>query len=180
MNCSTPGLPVHHQLLEFSQTHVYQVGDAIQPSHPLLSPSPPAPNSSQHQGLFQWVSSLHEVAKVLVDHDKLWKALRDGNTRPSYLSPEKPVCGSRSNSRTLNGTTDWFKIEKGVTGLSAVTLFVKPIGWAHHEKCQAGWVISRNQGRKEKHQQPQICGWYHSNGRKWRETKKSLDEVVKR
>ena len=50
MNCSTPGLPVHHQLLEFSQTHVYQVGDAIQPSHPLLSPSPPAPNPSQHQG----------------------------------------------------------------------------------------------------------------------------------
>ena len=64
MNCSTPGLPVHHQLLEFTQTHVYWVGDAIQPSHPLLSPSP-APNSSQHQGLFQWVNSLHEVAKVL-------------------------------------------------------------------------------------------------------------------
>ena len=53
MNCSTPGLPVHHQLLEFTQTHVHQVSDAIQPSHPLLSPSPPAPNPSQHQGLFQ-------------------------------------------------------------------------------------------------------------------------------
>ena len=65
MNCSTPGLPVHHQLLEFSQTHVYQVGDAIQPSHPLLSPSPPAPNSSQHQGLFKWVSPSHQVAKGL-------------------------------------------------------------------------------------------------------------------
>ena len=65
MNHSTPGLPVHHQLLEFTQTHVHQVGDAIQPSHPLSSPSPPAPNPSQHQGLFQWVSSLHEVAKVL-------------------------------------------------------------------------------------------------------------------
>ena len=61
MNCSTPGLPVHHQLLEFTQTH----GDAIQPSHPLSSPSPPAFNLSQHQGLFQWVSSLHQVAKVL-------------------------------------------------------------------------------------------------------------------
>ena len=65
MNCSTPGLPVHHQLLVFTQTCVHQVGDAIQPSHPLLSPSPPAPNPSQHQGLFQWVKSLHEVAKVL-------------------------------------------------------------------------------------------------------------------
>ena len=53
MNCSTPGLPVHHQLPEFTQTHVHRVGDAIQPSHPLSSPSPPAPNPSQHQSLFQ-------------------------------------------------------------------------------------------------------------------------------
>ena len=53
MNRSTPGLPVHHQLPEFTQTHVHRVGDAIQPSHLLLSPSPPAPNPSQHQGLFQ-------------------------------------------------------------------------------------------------------------------------------
>ena len=66
MNRSTPGLPVHHQLPEFTQTHVHRVGDAIQPSHPLLSPSPPAPNPSQHQGLFKWVNySSHEVAKVL-------------------------------------------------------------------------------------------------------------------
>ena len=65
MNRSTPGLPVHHQLLEFTQTHAHQVGDAIQPSHPLSSPSPPAPNPSQHQGLFQWINSWHEVAKVL-------------------------------------------------------------------------------------------------------------------
>ena len=65
MNYSTPGLPVHHQLLEFTQTHVHQVGDAIQPSHPLSSPFPPALNSSQHQSLFQWVNSSHEVAKVL-------------------------------------------------------------------------------------------------------------------
>ena len=65
MNRSTPGLPVHHQLLEFTQTHVHWVSDAIQPSHPLLSPSPPAPNPSQHQGLFQWVNSSHEVVKVL-------------------------------------------------------------------------------------------------------------------
>ena len=65
MNCSTPGLPVHHQLPEFTRTHVRRVGDAIQPSHPLSSPSPPAPNPSQHQNLFQWVNSLHEVARVL-------------------------------------------------------------------------------------------------------------------
>ena len=65
MNCSTPGLPVHHQLLEFTQTHVHQVGDAIQSSHPLSFLSPPAPNPSQHQSLFQWVNSSHEVAEVL-------------------------------------------------------------------------------------------------------------------
>ena len=61
---STTGFPVHHQLPEFAQTHVHWVGDAIQPSHPLSTPSPPARNLSQHQGLFKWVSSLHEVAKV--------------------------------------------------------------------------------------------------------------------
>ena len=65
MNRSAPGLPVHHQLLEFTQTHVRRVGDAIQPSHPLSSPSPPAPNPSQHQSLFQWVSYSNHVAKVL-------------------------------------------------------------------------------------------------------------------
>ena len=65
MDCSTPGLPVHHQLPEFTQTHVHWVGDAIQPSHPLSSPSPPAPNPSQHQSLFKWVSSSHQLAQVL-------------------------------------------------------------------------------------------------------------------
>ena len=65
MNCSTPGLPDHHQLPEFTRTHVHRVSDAIQKSHPLSSPSPPAPNPSQHQSLFQWVNSSHEVAKVL-------------------------------------------------------------------------------------------------------------------
>ena len=65
MNHSTPGLLVHHHLREFIQTHVHRVSDAIQPSHPLSSLSPPAPNPSQHQGFFQWVNFLHEVAKVL-------------------------------------------------------------------------------------------------------------------
>ena len=65
INQSTPGLPVHHHLPKFTQTHVHQVHDAIKPSHPRSSPSPPAPNPSQHQSLFQWVNSSHEVAKVL-------------------------------------------------------------------------------------------------------------------
>ena len=65
MNRSMPGLPFHHQLPEFNQTHVHRVGDAIQPSHPGSSPSPPAPSPSQHQSLFQWVTSSHQVTKVL-------------------------------------------------------------------------------------------------------------------
>ena len=65
MDCSTPGFPVHHHLSELALTHVHRVGDAIKPSHPLSSPSPPTFNLSQHQGLFQWVGSLHQVAKVL-------------------------------------------------------------------------------------------------------------------
>ena len=65
MNRSSSGLPGHHQLLEFTQTHVHRVSDAIQPSHPLSSPSPPAANPSQHQSLFQWVNPSHQVAKVL-------------------------------------------------------------------------------------------------------------------
>ena len=65
MDCSTPGLRVHHQLLELASTHVHRVSDAIQPSHPLSAPSFPAFNLSPHRGLFQGVSSLHQVAKVL-------------------------------------------------------------------------------------------------------------------
>ena len=89
MNHSTPGLPVDHQLPESTQTHVHWVGDAIQPSHPLLSPSPPALNLSQNQGLFKWVSAVHS---------KLLKILWDGHTRPPYLPPAKSVCRSRSSN----------------------------------------------------------------------------------
>ena len=67
-DCSMPGFPVRDQLPEFTQTHVHWVGDAIQPSHLLSSPSPPTFNLSQHQGLFKWVSSSHQVAKVLEFH----------------------------------------------------------------------------------------------------------------
>ena len=65
MNCNMPSLPVHYQLPELTQTYVHRVSNAIQPSHPLSSPSPPAFNLSQHQGLFKWVTSSHQVAKVL-------------------------------------------------------------------------------------------------------------------
>ena len=81
MDCSTPGLPVHHQLLEFTQTHVHWVGDTIQPSHPLSTSSPPAFNLSQHQDLFKWVSSLHQVTKVLefqlLHHSYQWTPRTD-------------------------------------------------------------------------------------------------------
>ena len=65
MDCGMPGFPVHHQFPELAHIHVHRVGDAIQPSHPLLSPSPPPFNLSQHQGLFWWVSFSHEVAKSI-------------------------------------------------------------------------------------------------------------------
>ena len=90
MDCSTPGLPVHHQLLESTQTHAHWVGDAIQPSHPLSSPSP-ASNLSQEQGLFQWVSSLHHVAKVL-------------EFQLQHLSP------SNAYSGLISFRMDWFDL----------------------------------------------------------------------
>ena len=82
MNRSMPGFPVHHQLPEFTQTHAHRDGDAIQPSHLLSSPSPPAPNPSQHQGLFQWINSSHEVAKVLEFHF----SISPSNEHPGLIS----------------------------------------------------------------------------------------------
>ena len=82
MDCSTPDLPVHHQLLEVTQTHVHWVGDAIQPSHPLSSPSPPAFSLSQYQGLFHWVASSHQVAKVL----ELSFSISPSNEHPELIS----------------------------------------------------------------------------------------------
>ena len=104
MNLSTPGLPVNHQLPEFTQTHGHRASDAIQPSHPLSSPSPPVFNPSQHQGLFQWVNSSHEVAKELkfqLQHQSFqWTPrtdlLHDGLTG----SPCSP-----SDSRVFSNTT---------------------------------------------------------------------------
>ena len=82
MNHSTPGLPVHHKLPQFTQTHAHRVSDAIQPSHPLSSPSPPAPNPSQHQGLFQRVNSSHGVAKVL----EFQFSISPSNEHPALIS----------------------------------------------------------------------------------------------
>ena len=104
MNHSTPGLPVHHQLLEFTQTHVYQVSDAIQPSHPLLSPFPSAPNPSQHQSLFQWVNSSHEVTKVLgfqLQHQSFqWTPRTDPLGWTGWISLQ-----SKGLSRVFSNTT---------------------------------------------------------------------------
>ena len=88
MNHSMPGFPVHHQLPESTQTHVHQVGDAIQPSHPLSFPSPPAPNPSHHQGLFQWVNSSHKVVKVLkfqLQHQSFQWTTRADSFRMNWL-----------------------------------------------------------------------------------------------
>ena len=82
MNHSTPGLPVHHQLLEFNQTHVHWVSDDIQPSHPLSSPSPPALNPSHHQSLFHWVNTSHEVSKVL----EVSFSISPSNEHPGLIS----------------------------------------------------------------------------------------------
>ena len=90
MNLSTPGLPVHHQLSEFTQTHVHWVGDAIQLSHPLSSPYPPAFNLSQHQGLFKWISSSHQVAK--------------------YWSFSFSICPSSEYSGLISFRMDWFDL----------------------------------------------------------------------
>ena len=104
MNRSAPGLPVHHQLQEFTRTHVHWVGDAIQPSHPMLSPSPPALNLSQQQGLFKWVSSLHQVAKVL----ELKFNISPSNEHPGLISLSMDwldILQSKGPLRVFSNTT---------------------------------------------------------------------------
>ena len=104
MNHSTLGLPVHHQLPESTQTHVRCVSDATQPSHPLSSPSPTALNLSQHQGLFKWVSSSHQVAKVLefqLQHQSLQWTPRTDLLRMDWLD----LLLSKGLSRIFSNTT---------------------------------------------------------------------------
>ena len=103
MNRSMPGLPVHHQLPELAQTHLHRTGDASQPSHPLLSPSPPAFSLSQHQGLFQWISSSHQVAKVLelqLQHQSFQWTLRTDLGQTGWISLQ-----SKGFSRIFSNTT---------------------------------------------------------------------------
>ena len=102
MDCSMPGLPVHHQLPQFTQTHVHWVGDAIQLSHPLLSPSP-ALNLSQHQGLFKWVSSSHQVAKVLefqLQHQSFQWTLRTNLLKDGLVESSCSPRDSQESSAT--------------------------------------------------------------------------------
>ena len=104
MNCSTSGLPIHHQLPEFTQTHIHRVSDAIQPSHPLSSPSPPAPNPSQHQSLFQWVNSARDgqsigvsaLPSVLPINTQDWSSLE----QTSWISLQ-----TKGLSRVFSNTT---------------------------------------------------------------------------
>ena len=98
--CSTSGFPVHHQLPEFTQTHVHWVGDAIQPSHPLMSPSPPAFNLPQHEGLFWWVSSSHQVVREL--EFQLWHQSFQWTFRNDFLYDWLlwSLCGPRDSQES--------------------------------------------------------------------------------
>ena len=103
MNGSTPGLPIPHHLPELAQTHVHWVDDAIQPSHPLQSPFPPAFNFSQHQGLFQWVSSSHQVAKGLVLQHQFFQRIW-GYTDKKYIKGPHSLYSLRNTKKDWNAT----------------------------------------------------------------------------
>ena len=107
MDCSTPGLPVHHQLLEFTQTHVHWVGDAIQPSHPLLSPSPSAFNLSQQQGLFKWVSQIKWVKWV---SQIKWVKWVSHIRWPKYWSFSFNVSPSNEHPGLISFRMDWLDL----------------------------------------------------------------------
>ena len=109
MNYSTPGFPVHHQLLELAQTHVHLVGDTIQSSHSLSSPSPPAFNLSEHQALFQWGSSLYQVAKVLeIQHQSFQWIFRTESFRGRGWQPTPVFLPAESyGQKTLVGYNPW-------------------------------------------------------------------------
>ena len=127
-----PGLPVHHQLPEFTQTHVHQVSDAIQPSYPLSSPSPPAHNLSQHQSLLQWVNSSREVAKVLdfrLQHHSLQR-----NPRADLIQNELvgSPCSPR-DSQEFSPTPQFKSINSSALGLlHSPTLTAIHDYWRNH------------------------------------------------
>ena len=125
MNHSTPGLPVHPQLPEFTQTHVHNVGDAIQPSHPLSSPSPPALNLSQHQGLFKWVSSSHQEAKGLefqLQHQSFqWKPrtdlLQNGLVGAPYSPRDSQESSPTPHFKSINSSVLSFLYSPALTSI---------------------------------------------------------------
>ena len=135
MNRSTPGLPVYHQLPESTQTHVHWVGDTIQPSHPLTSPSPPALNCSQHQGLFQWVSSSHHVAKVLefqLQHQSFQWITRTDFLQDGLGSPCSP-----KDSQEFSPTPQFKSINSSVLSfLYSSTLTSTHDHWKNHSVDQ--------------------------------------------
>ena len=132
MNRSTPGLPVHHQLPEFTQTHVHQVSDAIQPSHPLSSPSPPAVNPSQHQTLFQWVNSSYEVAKVLEFQLQHHSFQRTGRTNLLWNGLVGSPCSPR-DSQESSPTSQFKSINSSALScLHSPTLTTIHDHWKNH------------------------------------------------
>ena len=111
MNRSMPVLPLHHQLPEFTQTHVPWVGDAIQPSYPLSSPSPPAPSPSQHRSLFQWLNSSHEVAKVLefqLQHQSFQWTPRTGLHIDNEILTRWNICASQITAMLWKKLCNWY------------------------------------------------------------------------
>ena len=136
MNCSMPGLPVHHQLLESTQTHVHWVDDAIQPSHPLSSLSPPVLNLSQHQGLFKRVNSLHQVAKVLEFQlqNQSWIVTGRTNVEAETTILWPPDAKNWLIWKDPDAGKDWRQEEKGTTE-------DKMVGW-HHRFNRRVWVNS--------------------------------------
>ena len=137
MNHSTPGLPVHHQLPEFTQTHVHWVGDAIQPSHPLSSPFPPAPNPSQHQGLFQWVNSSHQLLRII-------KYQVGGGTSLVVFPSWESACPLRGHRFDL-----WFrKIPYALGPSSPCVTTTEPTWHNHRSPCALEHMLCRKRSHQ--------------------------------
>ena len=156
MNLSTPGLPVHHQLPEFTQTHAHWVGDIIQPSHPLSSPSPPAPNPSQHQGLFQWVNSSHEVRAGAFKRPCTEEVVTKVSFKPPLLRKIGKLVTDQLGEMEWKGemlgliiVNDWGKVIESVLkagelncndGFSVVKVPIKELDWKSKNKdTVVGW-----------------------------------------
>ena len=129
MDCSAPGFPVHHQLTKFTQTHVHWISDAIQPSHPLSSPSPPAFNLSQHQGLFQWVSSSQQVNKAL------------------EFSPSASVLPMNIQNWFPLGLTGWISLQSKGLSKSLLQHYNSSISCLHTHTCKTICMMGRFSGQ---------------------------------